>query len=206
MKFAGVAAGVVFGALWISVAADSTGTAPGASPAAAAGTLQTPQAAQPRPRRPPRAVIDRQTPPIVIRDPNAVTEPPAPPPETNPSTSKVRITPDGYIEERLADGGTKLSRPGECGWKIVRNGKTTSVQCATQVPKLNLPVPSGDVGTWLDSHADALLGIARGLLGPNASSLDYYVTGNEADAATVYDRIRLRTSVVQTLSAAVAGQ
>jgi hypothetical protein len=164
------------------------------APAPAAGTVK---------QKPPTgAITKRPRPPVVLR-PDATT-PPAP--AASPA-GQVSILPDGTIEERFANGQIKRSRPGVCGWTTVfPDGTSQSFQCSTNVSKLNLPVPTADAAQWLDQHAEQLLAIARGLLGPNADSVSHHLAANEPASMTVYDRIVVRTALVSTLSQAVTAR
>lgn len=172
-----------------------------------------PAAPRPSPAQaPPAQVPPRVRTQVPVRPrPDAVRPPDVAPAPTTAEDSAashpVTILPDGTIEERLANGARKQSTPGNCGWKTISpDGRVQTVQCATNVQKLDLPVPSGATADWLSAHAESLLGIARVLLGTNAATIDNHVSANEASATTVYDKIRLRTALVNTLSLAVRPQ
>jgi hypothetical protein len=111
------------------------------------------------------------------------------------------IRPDGQVETLLPDGRRKLSRPGQCGWTIINtDGSEQVLSCSTQVPPANPPLPQGASATWLNGHNESLLNVIRGLLGNDQTSVSNYLAASEPPASTVYDRIRLRTSLIALLT------
>jgi len=110
------------------------------------------------------------------------------------------IAADGAVETVMPDGSTRRARPGDCGWTIVHpDGRKNTVACI-HVPKANLPVPDDQSAAWLVAHGDALLEIARTLLGGNAASIDNYLKTVESEQPGVYERIRLRTDLISKLT------
>lgn len=147
--------------------------------------------AQPKRPRVPRVRPEAETP----------ADPQTPVVDVPTKTSGPVIAADGAVETQMPDGSLRRARPGDCGWTIVRpDGRQTSVACIS-VPKVNLPLPDDASATWLTAHGNALLEIARKLLGGNAASLDNYLKSVESEQPGVYERIRLRTDLLGKLTA-----
>jgi hypothetical protein len=82
---------------------------------------------------------------------------------------------------------------------VFPDGRGTAVSCA-QVPRANPPLPDETTGQWLNGHADSLLDLARALLGNDETSIDNYLRNHETSDQSVYDRIRLRMSLLSDLT------
>lgn len=130
------------------------------------------------------------------RAPTGTTEPTG----TSQPAASTTILPDGSIETTMPDGSKRITRPGACGWTTITPDGQKNVSTCLQVQPTTPPVPDGVSATWLDAHSESLLDIARGLLGGNSSSLDYYLKSAESKPLGVYDRIRLRTDLIAKLS------
>lgn len=114
--------------------------------------------------------------------------------------SHVTITSDGSVEMTMQDGSKRLTRPGVCGHTIVApDGTKSTVSCA-QVQPVSPPLPDQVSAGWLERHNSNLLVIIRSLLGNDQMSVDNYLRNDEPPTATVYDKIRLRTELIGTLT------
>jgi hypothetical protein len=117
-------------------------------------------------------------------------------------TERKTINADGEVQTALPDGSKRLTRPGVCGSTIVRpDGTKTAVQC-NQVQPATPPIPDQVSGKWLDAHNSYLLDIIRTLLGNDQPSLDNYLRTAESSNQNIYDKIRLRTSLIAMLTSA----
>jgi len=112
------------------------------------------------------------------------------------------INADGEVQTALADGSKKLTRPGVCGFTIVRPDGTKSRSTCAQVQPATPPIPDAVSGQWLDRHNSSLLDIVRTLLGNDQVSLDNYLRTAESSNPNIYDRIRLRTELITMLTTA----
>jgi len=154
------------------------------------------RAARPEPRVAPRPAV--VTPPA----PQAATPLPVPPPDATGDTRRVAVTEDGSIVVTMSNGTQRITRPGVCGWRLVfPDGRTSGTSCA-QVQPATPPLPDATTAQWLDAHSQRLLDVARGLLGGDQSSIDNYLRNNENPGQSIYDRIRLRASLLSDLTVA----
>jgi hypothetical protein len=138
---------------------------------------------------------------IVLR-PLRVPEAAEQPSGGQPAEPTRTIRPDGTVELTFPDGTKRLTKPGVCGFTIVRpDGTTTTASCNQVQPATPPAVPDAATAGWLTTHSDSLLDIIRGLLGGDAQAVDNYLTNFEAGQPDLYERIQLRTSLISQLSA-----
>jgi hypothetical protein len=64
------------------------------------------------------------------------------------------------------------------------------------------PFPDPVSAKWLDAHSSSLLDIIRSLLGNDQVSIDNYMRNNEPPSMGIYDRIRMRATLIAMLSGA----
>jgi hypothetical protein len=143
---------------------------------------------------PPATVV--LTPPI---QPVPTPNPALPPPGTS-DTRRAAVAADGSIVVTMSNGVQRISRPGTCGYTLVfPDGRNSRVSCA-QVQPATPALPDDTTGQWLDAHSESLLDVARRLLGNDQASIDNYLRNNERPDQSIYDRIRLRTSLLADLT------
>ena len=110
------------------------------------------------------------------------------------------VNANGEVETVMPDGSRRLTRPGQCGFTtIAPDGKRSIVTC-NQVPLATPPFPSGVTAQWLEAHSASLLEIIRSLLANDQTSVDNYLRSNEPSTIGLYDRIRIRASMISTLT------
>lgn len=137
---------------------------------------------------------------------NSVVQPPiiVGPETSRPSgsagASTKSINAQGEVESTLPDGRRTLRRPGQCNFTtIFPDGRQANSQCA-EVQPATPPLPDPVNAAWLDAHNARLLEIIRALLGSDQNSLNNYLRANESPAQTLFDKIRIRTSVISLLT------
>jgi hypothetical protein len=128
---------------------------------------------------------------------------PSPPvcPVAGQGSPQRTVTGDGTVEVRLPDGQKILTRPGVCGsTRILPDGRSQTFACNQAQPATMPEAPGPGARIWLDAHNESLMSIIRGLL--DSASVDNYVSSVESDHPEVYDQIKLRTALIQQLTAA----
>ncbi|HEY7191526.1 MAG TPA: hypothetical protein VH436_33480 [Vicinamibacterales bacterium] len=115
-------------------------------------------------------------------------------------TSRRTVNANGEVETVLPDGSRRLTKPGQCGWRVIRPDGTASIVSCNQVPSATPPFPDNVTATWLDAHGMSLLDIIRALLGNDQTSVDNYLRNNETSTMGLYDRIRTRASMISALT------
>jgi hypothetical protein len=118
------------------------------------------------------------------------------------NANRKTINADGEVQTLLPDGGKRLTRPGGCGFTIVSPDGTKGTVTCNQVQPATPPILDQVSGKWLDAHNSSLFDIIRTLLGNDQSSLDNYLRTAESSSPTVYEKIRLRTSLISMLAGA----
>lgn len=121
-------------------------------------------------------------------------------PSGTPGSSQATINADGEVETALPDGSKRLTRPGECGFTIVRPDGSRSRASCNQVQPATPPIPDAVSGKWLEAHNSYLLDIIRSLLGNDQASVDNYLRTSESSTLGVFDRIRIRTALIALLT------
>lgn len=109
------------------------------------------------------------------------------------------FTEDGSVEIRYPDGTVKRIYDG--GFTIVRSDGTTMTALYSHVqPDTPPPLPSDDrILAWLEWSNDSLLDFIRMLVENDQTAVGYYLKREQEKAKTVYDKMRMRTSVVGQL-------
>lgn len=115
-------------------------------------------------------------------------------------TSGRTINGDGWVETAMPDGTKRLTRPGGCGFfTVFPDGKKSGSSCV-QVPIATPPLPDQVGARWLEKHNAYLLQIVRSLLGNDEASVNNYLHNDEPATATIYDKIALRTDLIDQLT------
>ena len=120
----------------------------------------------------------------------------------SPAAGKKGITANGEVETVLPDGTRRISKPGGCGSTTIFPDGTVSTSQCNQVPMATPPFPDPVSAKWLDAHSSSLLDIIRSLLGNDQVSIDNYMRNNEPPSMGIYDRIRMRATLIAMLSGA----
>ena len=111
-----------------------------------------------------------------------------------------QIGPDGSVVTSLPDGGRRITRPGVCGYTVVRPDGTRNIVTCAQVPIATPPATpplSDQVNKWLRAHSESLLSVIRSQV--DETSVKNYLATSEANKPDIYNEIRLRTDLIRLL-------
>lgn len=111
-----------------------------------------------------------------------------------------RVLPNGALELRYPDGTIRKLSDGRITTTLPDGTKTSTLFMYSQPPTPPTAPPSATHADWLATESERLLGIMRGLVGHDESSIQNYLA-KEGTNSTVYERIQMRTEAISWLVA-----